>query len=159
MAILVEDGSIVPGANSYLSLEDARAFALARGLTLSADDAVLEPQVIKAVDYIEAREVDMSGERVSSEQELSWPRTPYGIPKNIRSAQGFLVMAVHSGVNLLPTVAAGAGHATKKKVGPIEVAYEVSGSKFIPRVTAAEGMLAPYIGSSLGTVVSQPRRT
>ena len=50
MALVIEDGSRVAGANSYVTLAEARAFASARGVTLSAVDATLEPFVIKAFD-------------------------------------------------------------------------------------------------------------
>jgi hypothetical protein len=159
VAIVVEDGTIVAGANSYLSIADARTFALARGVTLSSTDGDVEVELIKACDYIEAREVDMAGERVSTEQPLSWPRTPFGLPSNIPAAQGHLVLAVHAGVVLLPTSTAASALTKKKKVGPIEIEYEVAGGSVIPRVSAAEGMLAPYIGSSLLSVSSRAVRT
>ncbi|MBU4707835.1 DnaT-like ssDNA-binding protein, partial [Salmonella enterica] len=42
MALVVEDGSIVAGADSYLSLEDARALAAKYGYALPADDTEAE---------------------------------------------------------------------------------------------------------------------
>jgi hypothetical protein len=160
VAIVVEDGTVVAGANSYITLDEARDFAEARGVSdLSDVDATLETLLIRAVDYIEAREVDMAGDRVSTEQPLSWPRTPWGVPKNIKDAQGHLVLAVHAGVNLLPTTTYTAAQTKKKKVGPIEVEYVVSGGSALPRVTSAEGMLAPYIGSALVSVTSRAPRT
>lgn len=42
MAIIVEDGTGVTGANSYISLADARTYATNRGFELSADDTIAE---------------------------------------------------------------------------------------------------------------------
>ena len=42
MALIVEDGSIVPGADSYINLVDARTFAAKYGLVLPTDDTEAE---------------------------------------------------------------------------------------------------------------------
>lgn len=82
MAIVVEDGSIVSGANSYVSEADLTAFATARGITLVADEDEL---LIKAMDYIES--LDFQGIKVSRDQSLQWPRAyvtidQYNFPSN-----------------------------------------------------------------------------
>ena len=55
MTLIVETGSIVSGANTYVDLADVRAFASARGITVSTDDTTLEQQIIKAMDYVESK--------------------------------------------------------------------------------------------------------
>ena len=53
MALVVEDGSVVSGANSYITLADYRAWANARGISASDSDTVLERYVLRAMDYFE----------------------------------------------------------------------------------------------------------
>lgn len=155
MAIVVEDGSIVAGANSYLSLEDVRAFALARGVTLSTTDATVEAQLIKASDYIEAREAKFVGCRVSEDQVLCWPRYAHWfrsdtIPAKIVQAQAFLVMAQAASVDIVPIGSPPDQYPiSREKVGPLETAYAVQAGPSstvatMPTIPAAEEALAYY---------------
>lgn len=76
MAFIVETGNVVPLANSYISLAEARAYAADRGITtLPADDDDLSALLIKATDYIEGKyNARFKGERQVYNQALSWPR-------------------------------------------------------------------------------------
>lgn len=74
MALIIEDGTIVANANSYVTLAEARAYALVRGVSLSATDSVLEILVIKSMDYLESFDMQFKGYRKSTEQALCWPR-------------------------------------------------------------------------------------
>jgi len=53
MALIIEDGTLVANADSYVTLAVARAFAEKRGLVPVATDA-LEADLIKAMDFIES---------------------------------------------------------------------------------------------------------
>lgn len=70
MTIIVEDGSQVASANSYCSASDLSSYAELRGITLTTDEDAL---LIKAMDALEGRK--WKGERVTTTQALSWPRT------------------------------------------------------------------------------------
>jgi len=72
--LTVEDGSIVTGANSYVSLAAARSYAAARGATVPAADADLEVMIIKAMDYLESHRDQFLGDSVERDQPLSFPR-------------------------------------------------------------------------------------
>ena len=77
MALVVEDGTGVAGANSYLSLVAIRTYATTHGLTVSGDDVELEASVLDAMAYIEAIEFGFPtfhGTRTDITQPLSWPR-------------------------------------------------------------------------------------
>lgn len=83
MALVVETGNIVSGADSYLSLADARALAAKYGYALPADDTEAEAALRKGAMYIGLFESAMCGRRVSAAQSLSFPRTGislYGFP-------------------------------------------------------------------------------
>lgn len=158
MAIVVEDGSVVPDANAYMSVEDVTAFAAARGVTLSEDEAVVEVMLIKATDYIAAKEAKFKGTRTSTEQELTWPRTiggvDVGVPQKIRDAQGFLVMAAAGAVDILPVDSDPDSFPIKsEKVGPLETVFAVSDSAVAPSwpsVPGADDALAFYYGGIPG---------
>ena len=69
MTIVVEDGTRVTGANSYVTEAELTAYAVARGITISGDP---EELLIKAMDYIE--ELDFIGVKYQYDQALQWPR-------------------------------------------------------------------------------------
>ena len=55
MALIVEDGSGLSGANSYASTAQADTYASDRGLTAwTGDTATKEAALIRATDYLEA---------------------------------------------------------------------------------------------------------
>jgi hypothetical protein len=152
VAIVVEDGTVVANANSYLSVADVPLFTLERGVTLSATDSVVEVQLVKAKDYINSREHHFVGARKSAAQTLAWPRIVGGtdllVPQKIREAQGFLVMASAGLIDILPVATEQPAFPIKsEKVGPLETAYAVADGEAVdpwPRVPAAEEAIAFY---------------
>lgn len=83
MALIVETGQIVAGADSFISLSDARTIAARYNLSLPADDTEAEAALRNGAVYIGLQEPMMCGSRVSPLQELSFPRhgvTLYGYP-------------------------------------------------------------------------------
>lgn len=144
MAIIVEDGSGVAGANSYVSVAEFEAFALARGITIVGNPEVL---LIKAMDYIES--LEYCGLKMDSAQALEWPRfnifiDGYWIPGNeipvaLKTAQMQTALSIDAGVDPLETIPRLIKSAT---VGPISVTYEDgSSSEIIRRVNASLGKL------------------
>ena len=97
MALIIEDGSIVPNANSFVTAAEMIAYAALRGVTIPADTTTQEQQLILAMDYLTGREQSMRGTRVSDLQELPYPRfnVRYNgyyiqdseIPKELKNAQ------------------------------------------------------------------------
>jgi hypothetical protein len=74
MALIIEDGTIVAGANSFTTDAEFVAYAALRGFTIPATEAERDPLQIQAVDYIFGKEFDMKGQRVNKTQELMYPR-------------------------------------------------------------------------------------
>jgi len=72
MTLVVEDGTIVAGANSYVTLAEVREYATTRNITVPVPDAELEPHVHLAMDWFEAE--DIPSTRISVDQELNFPR-------------------------------------------------------------------------------------
>lgn len=163
MALIVEDGTNIPNANSYADLVDIRAYALARGITLTAVDADLEVQVIKAMDYLESFRTCFQGEKTYDDQSLQWPRSDVyidnilidedSIPKDLRSAEMQLVIDVHNGITLQPSLSGSsstAGQVTHEQVGPLVVKYSdtASPSSTNPKLTAAQSFIDILCGKS-----------
>lgn len=164
MALIIEDGTIVANANSYVTLVEARAYALERGVVLSVTDSLVEVLAIKAKDYLEAQRSRYKGEKVSpSTQSLCWPRADAyidnelwpsdTIPKELRYAQCQLIMEINAGVDTLPT--SDEQFIVHEKVGAIETRYsdKVATSK-TPSMPAVDNWLEPLClyGSLLTTV-------
>lgn len=107
VAIIVEDGTIVPNANSYNSDADYTAYAAARGITIGADEAAREIELIRATDYVD-NELTRMQKKTSATQSLRYPQvgsyvngTPVGkntIPNELKRAQLEAAISVFKGV-------------------------------------------------------------
>lgn len=73
MALVIEDGSVVSGANSYVTLAEFKAWADDRNITYSDSDDTLEGQLLRAMDYFER--LQFIGNKANENQPLQWPRT------------------------------------------------------------------------------------
>lgn len=154
IVIIPEDGSGVSGANSYVSVADARAYAADRGHSLSDDDDVVAAQLIRASDYLEAKECEFQGERVFPAR--AFPRRGVringadlpadSVPSLLIAAQIQLVIAQLGGIDIMPNFVA-ADYVTKEKVGPLEMTYaDPVAVGIAPRLGAVDAMLAPLFG-------------
>jgi hypothetical protein len=125
MTLIIEDGSQVVGANSYITTTELTTYATARGVTLTASAEVL---IISAMDYIES--LAYQGYKVSSTQALQWPRSYVyidgyafasdDIPQHLKDGLAQVAIAIDAGNGPLTTI----GRAKKKvKAGPVEVEY------------------------------------
>ncbi len=77
MALIIEDGSLPAGADSFVTVAEVRAFADALAFTgLPVDDADLEPHCRKSANYVRSIEYKFQGIRISVDQALTWPREP-----------------------------------------------------------------------------------
>lgn len=157
MALIIEDGSIVENANSYVTLTEARDYATARGFTLPTDDAALEALLISAIDYLEGKRAEYQGDKTEPlNQELQWPRTGVKIdcteidsdfiPKELKQAQIRLAIEKNSGVDIQPTRSG--GFIKKEVAGPLETEYsEKIGVGVEPTITAVDVLLEPLFYS------------
>ena len=160
ITITVEDGSNVANANSFVTIVEARAYAVERGVTLSAPDDDVAVQIIKAKDYLESFANRYQGEMTNADQALQWPRTDvylYGsetvfpsnaIPKELKAAQNATVVALAQGVDIMPNYSA-SDFVTREKVGPIETEYaDPTKVGIVPTLSAVDSLLAPLFGST-----------
>lgn len=152
MALIVEDGSGVANANTYADLAFIREYAAARGAVLSDDDTVLEPVVIRVMDYIESR--CFNGVRIFVDG-LSFPRggivvdgveiPANAIPAGLKRAEAQLVIDVAiNGIDLMPS-ANSAAQVKREKVGPLETEYFAADAIGAPDIPLAAALLAPFM--------------
>lgn len=155
--IIIEDGTGLTNSNSYAAVTDARAYAVNRGVALSAADDVVAAQLILAMDYLENFRDRYKGSRNTTLQALSWPRkgadlyddVAYhneiwfpcnAIPKALVAAQCQLVIEQFNGTGLLPTTT---GQFTKsEKIGPITTEFsEILGTTQQPEMPAVKALM------------------
>lgn len=163
MALIIEDGSIVAGANSYATTDQLVAYASARGTDLSTlTTTQQEVLLIKAMDYIEARRGRFQGCKTNEDQALQWPRYDVWVdgysvdsdsmPPELISAQLALATEANSQTlqpNQLPE---DSGAVISEQVGSLKVEYaEPASLRTQPLFTAAESLLSPlYKRSGIG---------
>lgn len=75
LQFIVEDGTCVSNANSYISLEDANQYMTNKGRTdwLALSDEQKKISIIKGTEYVDNL-YRWRGHRLDAEQNLSWPR-------------------------------------------------------------------------------------
>lgn len=158
MALIVENGSQVAGANTYAAMDAIRAYALARGVTLGLDSQVETFNSI-AIDYLEGKRKDYLGSKVAVTQSLQFPRVDLiidgfdfpstSIPNELIRANCQLIVEQSLGINILPTQNNPA--IKSESVGPIKTDYAVNpGSVFEPYLSAVDLLLAPLMKSGSG---------
>jgi hypothetical protein len=145
MALTVEDGSGVTGANSYVTVDYIKAFCLARGLVLPTPDSAIEVFAVQAFDYVESYRTRYQGSKTDSAQRTQFPRTgvvidgyylPSGeIPAELKDAQCQATFEA-SETDLMPNSTSGI---KKEKVDVLEVEYQdapggVAASPSFPKV-------------------------
>ncbi|HAD1965534.1 TPA_asm: hypothetical protein G0083_23655 [Salmonella enterica subsp. enterica serovar Typhimurium] len=94
--LIVETGQIIAGADSYISLTDARTLAAKYGWELPADDTEAEQALRNGAGYVGLQEPAMCGSRVSAAQALAYPRrnvTLYGFPVQADSIPAQVIRA------------------------------------------------------------------
>lgn len=129
MALVIEDGTRVAGATSFVTSDEVAAYAIARGRTWPATHSDADPSILKAMDYLES--LSLNGAKVAYDQALSWPRTGMSvdgtdvpenvIPAAVKRAQMHMAMEIQGGYDPMPTT--GEQFITKEQVGPIVTEY------------------------------------
>lgn len=151
MALIIEDGSIVPNANSFTTDAELQAYALARNITLPATEAERDSLQILAMDYLFSVEHKLKGCRVSIEQELPYPRVGVcangfdvpsdTIPKAVKNAMMELAMQAHVSDLLINKTNK---NVASEKVDVIEVSYFSGGSWESVNTGRANAYLTAY---------------
>lgn len=155
MALIVEDGSIVTGANSYVSVADIRAYCSARGISLPSSDSDVEVMAVQAFDYIESFRSRYKGHTTTQNQRTSWPRKCvvidcYPVPDNEIPWQLKEAQCQATGEALETDLMPNSTAAVKReKVDVLEVEYQDSVDSGVPvSFPKIDSKLAILMGSS-----------
>lgn len=159
MALIVEDGTGLATAESYISVADFKAYCDAHGLSYAGKtDTQIEQALRRATQWIDATySVRFDGYRVAELQALLWPmsglidRGGYGIPSDAVPRQ-IVSATAEAGVrelaspqSLSPDVVPGEV-VKREKIDKIEFEYAIGSggaSVMAPALTVIDGILAP----------------
>lgn len=134
--MITEDGSIVSGANTYVTISDFKGFLSVRGIDSSAhEDDELGVMLIRSMDYL--YNLDYIGVTVGNDQELPFPRSGVylangrlfpatAIPKDLKQAQMWL--AYYIGIEGIDLSAAPTDKVVREKVDVLEIEYSRAGN-------------------------------
>ena len=140
----------------YTTDDDFIAFALARGVTVTAPNAAIA--LTKALDYMETRQY--KGVKTEDNQELSWPRQyvyvdnvlldSATVPSGIVKAQHTIALSITNGYDPLATI----DRAVKReKVDVLEVEYQQNASP-TPILRPINAALSDYVASATSVMRS-----
>jgi hypothetical protein len=151
MALVIEDGTRVSGANSYVTLAEFKAWADSRGITYGTDQ-VIESQILRAMDYIEG--LSFIGFKETQTQPLQWPRVNVvidGFGLEASTIPGQLKTAVYEATKVEidgdSKLAAVDRQVTRETVDSISVTYKDN---------AAMQRATPALTSALRKLVQSP---
>ncbi len=143
MALIVEDGTGIANADSFVSLVDARAKAALLGIALPADNTQAEIELRKGASYVNNQDSSLSGERLNPVvQTMCYPRensTKHGhaVANNVVP-----IDAVNAQISAAATISGG--------VNP----YKINDGKEVKSVEAVGAVKKSYYQSTSNTTES-----
>ena len=158
MALIVEDGTGLADAQSYISVVDADTYHSERGNAdwAAADAAAKEASLIKATEYLDGKYGNRwLGWRRSSTQALDWPRddvldelgTEYtGVPRKLAQATTVVALKVIQGADVSPDLDRG-GKVHSESVGKITTVFQ-TGAPAQTLYTAVSRLLTGLVRSA-----------
>jgi len=157
--MIVEDGTGLTGAQSYISIEFADIYHTLRANSVwvnLTDEALKVAALVKATDYVDRRWRDQFiGDPLTTTQALAFPRTELGLPVAFKNAIAeYALREVESPLVPDPDMGEGAIIKRREKVGPIEeeIEYGRNGINSSPfkSYPQADMLLTPYIQETIG---------
>lgn len=136
MALIIEDGSLIANANSYVTTTEIESFLTSRGILSSNLDTAdkIESMALRAMDFLNTQ--DYSGCRVDNNQALSFPRgniylsdnrelASDVIPQELKDAECWLIYYIDQGTD--PS-GAQTQLVKREKVDSLEIEYQDGGA-------------------------------
>mgnify|MGYP003666942333 FL=1 len=154
MSLIIEDGSIVANANSYVTADDISAYATQRGFSITKNISKIETAAILAMDYLQSKSYigdlvdDFNSD--NGEQPLKWPRKNITdllkttIPNDIKSAQIELSIASFTQSLIASSVPVSI---TSESVGPLKTDYAGTGLRTSFSSARVNVLLSKYIST------------
>lgn len=171
MALIIEDGTIVAGADSFVEASELVTYAANYGLTIPATEAAQEILLRRA--YLQMTALSWKGEIVSAVQTGAWPRmnvyigagsgliwnrpstivNDFIVPANtipLAIKNGQMALAAEIYADDTTPAESKQGAITREKVGPLETEYAEAKS-WITRPAATRQSYAnfgPYLNAA-----------
>ncbi|WP_227430402.1 DnaT-like ssDNA-binding protein [Psychrobacter sp. I-STPA6b] len=140
LTVQTNDGLI--NADSYVSVDEFNEYVSKRGIDLTSD---AEPLLIKAMDYIEARQY--KSKPINDSQLTAFPRDGFGIPRAIKTAQ-MVLATIADTTYLMPNILPTDKTVVQEKVDVISVTYETAKTEGgLPVFSQVDALLKPYLAS------------
>lgn len=159
MALIVEDGTVVSNANSYVSVTDANLYLADRGITVT----VSEGQILRGADYVNSFRTRFKGFKLTPiASSMQWPRSyvvlderllPDGtIPALIIDAQ--IEVALEIASNRDPHETTSTRVIKKQKLDVLEVEYDTMAGREVPNYDyrRVKSLLRPVLRNDWATV-------
>lgn len=166
MGLIVEDGTVVPGANSYVTMEQADEYHASRNNTAWADaesspDTAREGALIRAAQWLDNHyRAQFPGAKVGGRaQSMQWPRTGATdadgneipddeIPAEMMSAQCEAALRELSSPGSLSPDSNASQRVVREKVGDLEVQYSdgVGADDMAPMFSLIDDILSGLLG-------------
>lgn len=160
MSLVVEDGSGLPNADSYVTLESCDGYHANMGNSAwvvddeDADNVTArETAIRKGTAFIDRKyNGRFGGRRQGASQALMWPRWDAidedgfvikGVPDAVKYATCEAALRAFQGTDLMPDMERG-GAVIQETIGPISTTY-AAGAPSGTRYDAIEGLLRPCL--------------
>lgn len=170
MSLIIENGTQIANANSYVSLADARVIAGSYGITLDADDATAENNLKIAYKWLNTQESKLQGSRLSDQDTSTsqtgvFPRSAVkirgneqdksSIPDELIDSQIWASFANQTDSILTPSQPSTTGSVIEESldgVGSVKYSdgYTATGAAANTALTFASELLKPLFKTALG---------
>lgn len=157
MPLIIETGSIVPNADSYVTRAEYITYAASRGVTV-ADTEATDVTLRKAAQFIDSHEANLKGVRVSRDQSMAFPRiiseaiegcywSSTEIPRQVILAQLNIALDMEAGIDPYnPPVNPNRATIAERVEGAVSVQYANSGGvQKLGRSSAATALMSSLL--------------
>ena len=151
MALVIENGKVVPGADSFATAAELVTYATNFGKVIPADEVAQESLLRRAALQMDA--MPWKGRAVSRDQALAWPRAEVKrqgwvlrtneVPQQIKAGQMALATEIHADDLTDPATKTGA--VISETVGPISTTYAAAASS-VSKPAATRQSYAQFAG-------------
>jgi hypothetical protein len=155
MALIIEDGSQVANADSYVTQADYITYAAKLGITIDAVDATDE-QLRKAANFIGDHEANLKGCKVSRDQSMAYPRYDLciegfywasdEIPRQVILAQMNIALDLEAGIDIYNPAQSDSTPVKREKIeGAVEIEYATKESSPLSRRSSSTALMSSLL--------------
>lgn len=159
MSLVIEDGTGLPNADSYVSVADANAYAAAMGhvswLAAGVTEAQKETALRRATQYVDSR-YRYKNSKLNPDQALEWPRAGFTWPVK-RVLDATCELAVRALAGDLYSDVAPDDNIKSETVGPLTTVYQDAENGGQVRFAIVDDLLLPLVASGQMTTIRLER--